>query len=114
MGVLPDYLADLVIDGRPTFRQGRGLIYRALYRAANRGDRCPTSDMLCEITGFSPATTVYHVARLEADGLIRVWRYQRSRVVEIVATKQRTAETTETQPHWRKRIVLNTEQKVLA
>ncbi|MBE7186050.1 MAG: hypothetical protein INR68_16760 [Methylobacterium mesophilicum] len=100
---LPLYLTDLIQEGRLAQRQGRGLIYRALCRAAKRGDRCPTGDMLCEITGFSPATTVYHVSRLEADGLIRVWRYQRSRVVEIVATGAKTAASGEKLPHWRVR-----------
>lgn len=106
MRPLPDYLADMVTDKRRPAREARGTIYRALFRTARRGDECPTGDMLCEITGLSLPTTTYHVARLERDGLIRVWRHQRSRVVEIVATGERTAASRDTLPHWRQREIV--------
>lgn len=103
MGTLPAYLADLVPNERLRANQARGTIYRALFRAARQKQPCPTADMLCEITGLSPSVTVYHMQDLERRGMIRVWRYQRSRVVQIVCTGERTAATSETLPHWRVR-----------
>lgn len=103
MRPLPDYLADMVTDKRRPAREARGTIYRALFRSARRGAECPTGDMLCEITGLSLSVTTYHVAQLERHGLIRVWRHQRSRVVQIVATGERTAASRDTLPHWRER-----------
>lgn len=103
MGALPDYLADLVPAQRLRAHQARGTIYRALFRAARQKQPCPTADMLCEVTGLSPSVTVYHMQDLERRGMIRVWRYQRSRVVQIVCTGEKTAPTSETLPHWRER-----------
>lgn len=105
MRPLPSYLKDMATDTRRPAREARGTIYRALFRTAQRGEECPTGDMLCEITGLSLSVTAYHVAQLERHGLIRVWRHQRSRVVEIVATGERTAASRDTLPHWRKRAV---------
>lgn len=96
---LPAYLDDLVAAHRRSTAEARGVVYRALFRAARRGDRCPTGDDLCDLTGMSLTGTVYIVQNLEARGLIRVWRYQKSRVVEIVATGERTAASGETIPH---------------
>lgn len=104
MGMLPAYLEDLVPTERLRAHQARGTIYRALFRAARQQQPCPTADMLCEITGLSPSVTVYHMQDLERRGMIRVWRYQRSRVVQIVCTGEKTAPSNETQPHWRKRV----------
>ncbi len=106
MRPLPDYLADMATDTRRSAREARGTIYRALFRSARRGAECPTGDMLCEITGLSLSVTAYHVAQLERHGLIRVWRHQRSRVVEIVATGERTAASRDTLPHWRQREIV--------
>ncbi len=110
MRPLPAYLEDLIPDRRRRAREARGVIYRALYRAAKRGDECPTADMLCEITGLSVSTTTYHVAQLERDGLIRVWRHQRSRVVQIVASGLKTASSRDPLPHWRVRESLTSDR----
>lgn len=103
MGELPDYLADLVPVQRLRAHQARGTIYRALFRAARQKQPCPTADMLSEITGLCISTTVYHMRDLERRGMIRVWRYQRSRVVQIVCTGEKTAHSGDARPHWRDR-----------
>lgn len=103
---VPAYLLDLIAEQRRPAREARGTIYRALYRAAQRGDLCPSSEVLNELCGYSSVSMVPRwIKHLERDGLIRVWRYQRSRMVEIVATGKRTAPSTETLPHWRERSI---------
>ncbi|WP_179505728.1 MULTISPECIES: hypothetical protein [unclassified Sphingomonas] len=66
--------------------------YRALAEAAQAGLPCPTNidiEMLCGYNSCSMGPVM--VKRLERKGLIRVERYQRFRIVEIVATGERTA-----------------------
>ncbi len=110
MGALPNYLADLVPGQRLRANQARGTIYRALFRAARQKQPCPTADMLSEITGLCISSTVYHMQDLERRGMIRVWRYQRSRVVQIVCTGEKTASSNETRPHWRERASIQMQQ----
>ncbi len=46
----------------------------------------------------SPITMMH---RLERRGLIRVWSFQRSRVVEMIESGKKTAAPENTTPHWR-------------
>jgi hypothetical protein len=99
---VPLYLSDLISDHRCTPPEARGLIYRALVRAANRAAACPTGDMLAVICGYDSAHgTVVPIKRLEQRGLIRVERFTRSRRVTVVATGKRTRACTDNRPHWR-------------
>lgn len=84
----------------------RMIIYRALVRAANCAAPCPSGDELAMICGLDPTTTVYHLRQLERRGMIQVQRYQRSRIVTITATGNRTRHSASTTPHWRDRIAL--------
>lgn len=81
-------------------RDRRGLTM--LKFAANNGQPCPTNAVFCGALGFksvgSPITMMH---RLERRGLIRVWSFQRSRVVEIVLSGKKTAAPENTTPHWR-------------
>lgn len=105
---VPDYLLDLITSERCRPREAEGRVYRALFRAANRGDACPSQAVLAMIVGYeSEGGTVKLLQRLEARGMIRVERFNRSRRVTIVATKKRTAKTGETEPHWRFRGTLH-------
>jgi len=66
--------------------------YRALVTAAEAGLPCPTNidiEMLCGYNSCSMGPVM--VRRLERKGLIRVERFQRFRIVEIVASGRRTA-----------------------
>jgi len=66
--------------------------YRALAEAAQAGLPCPTNidiEMLCGYNSCSMGPVM--VKRLERKGLIRVERFQRFRIVEVVATGERTA-----------------------
>lgn len=66
--------------------------YRALVEAAEAGLPCPSNidiEMLCGYNSCSMGPVM--VKRLERKGLIRVERFQRFRIVEIVATGARTA-----------------------
>ena len=66
--------------------------YRALAEAAEAGLPCPSNidiEMLCGYNSCSMGPVM--VKRLERKGFIRVERYQRFRIVEIVATGARTA-----------------------
>ncbi len=100
-GAVPDYLSDLIATERRRPSEARGVIYCALFRAARRGEPCPSHEVLNELAGYSSTSaspTV--VANLERAGLIRVWRYQRYRVVQIVATGKKTrAPQRECLPH---------------
>lgn len=67
--------------------------YRALAEAARAGLPCPSNidiEILCGYNSCSMGPAL--VKRLERKGLIRVERYQRFRIVEIVATGERTAQ----------------------
>lgn len=80
------------------------IVLQALTEAANGERQCPTADDLAELMGgVSVATTVKAVQRLEANGLIKVRRFQRSREVTITASGRRTAPARNKAPHWRHR-----------
>ena len=109
---VPEYLLDLVAKERCRPREAEGRIYRALCRAANREDVCPSGDVLALIVGYETYWgTVKCLHRLEARGMIRVERFNRSRRVTICATRKRTAKTSETEPHWRIKRTLHQEAK---
>ena len=82
-------------------------LYAELTRCAELGLACPTADacaaIIGEDDGGSISTTVLVMHRLEKQGLIHVERYQRSRVVTIIASGKRTAEPANKAPHWRDR-----------
>lgn len=72
-----------------------------LERAANKGLPCPTDMFFCGVLGFkSTSSPVQMLARLKRRGLIRVQRFQRARIVEIVESGRKTAEPKNTTPHW--------------
>lgn len=101
---IPDYLLDLQADDRVSALEARRIIFEALKRTAERGDICPTTEMLITLCNLEALSTgVYHVRQLEARGRITVVRHQRSRVVSITATGHSTQPSTETLPHWRAR-----------
>jgi len=80
------------------------MVYRALCRAAEADERCPTSIEIATMLDCSPGGTATGiVARLERRGLIQVERYQRERRVTIVATGKSTAQVRTPAPHWRTR-----------
>lgn len=73
-------------------RRSERIVYQALIDAAEAGQPCPLNmdieDLIgCDSTSMGP----WIIRRLEEKGLIKVERYQRFRVVEIVATGKRTA-----------------------
>jgi hypothetical protein len=77
-------------------------IFQRIDQAAQLGEICPTADELAEVAGVeSVSTTVALMHMLEDEGRIEVARFQKSRQVTIVATGRRTAEPTNTTPHWR-------------
>ncbi len=101
---IPDYMLDLRQDERADALKARAIILEAISRAADRGDICPSGEMLNELTGHSAlSTAAYQVRQLEVRGWIKVERFQRSRTVLVVATGRRTAPSRETLPHWRVR-----------
>jgi hypothetical protein len=82
--------------------------YDLLSAAAKQGRPCPNADELLDALSphgvSSPSTTVALMHVLEDRGQIEVKRYQRSRVVTILATGDSTAEPVgDTSPHWRDR-----------
>jgi hypothetical protein len=80
------------------------VIFERLSAAAMAGEVCPTADELQEVTGVeSVSTTVALMHVLEREGRIKVERYQRSRVVEIVSTGHATAAPANQTPHWREK-----------
>lgn len=110
---VPAYLKDLVVDGRATPDQARGLIYRALVRAANRSMPCPSQWVLAIICGYDSAVgTVAPMQKLEQRGLIKVARYQRSRQVTICNTGRSTRACQNTSPHWRERSIHSAAEEV--
>ena len=81
-------------------RDRRGLAI--LEFAAKEGQPCPKNETFCMRLGFaSTSGPVAMLARLERKGMIRVQRFQRSRVVEIIASGKKTAAPENTTPHWR-------------
>lgn len=99
---VPDYLRDLIAKDRCNPHEARGRVYRALVRAANRGDSCPTNEMLSIIVNYDSASgPVELLKRLERIGLIKVSRHQRSRQVTICNTGKKTRPCTNETPHWR-------------
>lgn len=84
-------------------------IYRALRIAASYGAPCPTNAELAERLGYAahrpgskPGTVAEVVKALEVAGLIRVYRFATSRIVEIVQTGKRTSQSTaQNRAHWR-------------
>lgn len=80
-------------------RDREGLVI--LMRAANQGLPCPSNEHFCAALGFkSSSAVVYMMDRLQRRGLIKVQRFQRSRVVEIVLSGKKTATPKNTTPHW--------------
>lgn len=109
---VPEYLLDLQYLGpispqrAPTPASGaamRSIILSAIGRAAERGDVCPSNEILGELTQLSVATVAYHVRQLEASRYIKIKRFQRSRVVIVTDSGNSTAPSRETLPHWRSR-----------
>lgn len=99
---VPEYLRDLIAKDRCNPHEARGRVYRALVRAANRGDHCPTNEMLSIIVNYESASgPVELLKRLERVGLIKVSRHQRSRQVTIINTGKKTRPCTNETPHWR-------------
>lgn len=101
---VPGYLADLRIEGASNGAIIRGTIYRALFRAAQRAQPCPSAEVLADLCGLSSvSTTVYHMRVLERRKLITCASYQRGRVVTIVASGDQTRPVVgeKARPHWR-------------
>jgi hypothetical protein len=77
-------------------------LYDLLRRNAASGKECPSNEDLMVYFGANKTSTVvgwFHA--LEQDGRIRVERFQRGRIVHIVATGQLTAYSGARTPHWR-------------
>lgn len=66
-------------------------IYGVLKAAAERGSECPENGTLAERFSCSPGVIVRSLHYLEANGMIRVERGIRPRVVTIIATGKKTA-----------------------
>ncbi|MDZ7894200.1 MAG: hypothetical protein U5M50_04080 [Sphingobium sp.] len=79
--------------GSATRRASENAIYRALVRAANRGEPCPTNAELARWAGLSGAVAAsYRVRRLVAAGRIAIWEPSpvERRVVTIIASGKAT------------------------
>ena len=79
----------------PEIAKRKRAVFRALVRAAERGDPCPTNRALAEMTGedHEVAASVI-VLRLEADGKIAIRRISSSRrQITIVSTGKTTLPT---------------------
>jgi DNA-binding MarR family transcriptional regulator len=75
-----------------TLRRSEQIILDALAHAAEHNQPCPINmDLEFLIGADSTSTASWIIARLEEKGLIKVERFQRFRVVEIVKTGKRTA-----------------------
>lgn len=73
-----------------------------LQASAEAGEACPSNEAIAEAVGFnSVAAPPGVLSRLERRGFIRVGRFQRSRIVTIVATGQSTRPPHNTRAHWR-------------
>lgn len=80
------------------------MVYRALWKAAQNGEDCPTCDDLVDLIGCSAiSVTVEIIHKLEAAGKIQVRRYQRSRQVFVVALGKWTREPANKALPWRRR-----------
>lgn len=80
------------------------LVMEVIRKAAGEGIQMPSNDDIAAELGLQGSSTVPGIVnRLEARGLIKVDRYQRSRRVTIVATGESTAMPKNTSPHWRQR-----------
>lgn len=117
---VPEYLLDLQYLGPvaaqrpPTPANGavmRNIILAAISRAAERGETCPSNEVLGELTQLALATVAYHVRQLEAFRFIRIKRFQRSRVVVVTSSGRSTAPSRETLPHWRSRGSIQRQRK---
>lgn len=87
--------------GRPPLPES--VVFNMLNQAAERGDPCPSNDLICvALDASSPSRGSEVLHRLERKGLIKVERGTMSRVVTIVATGKRTAGTV-ADVHWRYR-----------
>lgn len=83
-------------------RDSRQIVYGMIRAAAERGELAPSNlDLSVAIGSESDQTPLNIINRLVSDGLIRVHRYQRARVIEIISTGQRTTAPKSTTPHWR-------------
>lgn len=81
------------------------MVMRELERCANAGELCPTVTHFAVLLDCSEGGTVVGIMkRLEARGLIRVQRYQKTRQVTILATGAQTAEPKSKAIHWRDRM----------
>lgn len=69
-----------------------GTAYALIMAAAANGATCPSNAQIAHACGYASASRGTElIARLEYDGLIRVARFQSSRIVTIVATGESTA-----------------------
>ncbi len=68
------------------------LVYDAIFNAAERGEVCPLGlDIEMMIGAISTSMGPKMVRKLEEKGLIEVQRFQKYRIVTIVATGRTTA-----------------------
>lgn len=80
------------------------MIYRAIERAAQRGEPCPKNDALCGMIGAaSPATVSYIVKGLEQLGLIMVERFGMGRDVRFPSGLATAPWPGNRTTHWRLR-----------
>lgn len=75
-------------------------VYDILCHAAEHGLPCPTDTEICDTLGLVTQSSVgVMVRKMEADGHLRIERpFRNSRIVEIVATGDKTAPTKRTAP----------------
>ena len=79
------------------------IVLKAIASAADKGVRCPSNPEIAHVAGVSSgASAVRMIDILAARGLIRVERYQASRVVTVVSTGKSTAGRRGA-THWRDR-----------
>lgn len=79
-----------------------GKIFAILRETAERGEVCPTNDILAERFGCGTTVIVNALAFLEGAGMIAVERGSDKRVVTILASGKRTAGKIR-RPHWSRR-----------
>jgi DNA-binding FadR family transcriptional regulator len=84
--------------------QRAGKIFSVIRQAAERGEVCPTNDILAERFACGKTAIVNALHFLESVGMIRVERGSDRRVVTIVSSGLRTAGSAG-QPHWTERKV---------
>ena len=66
-------------------------LFETIKACAENDEPCPKNIEICAMYGFSSGSSArWMIERLERAGLIRVFRKSRSRMVEIIATGQRT------------------------